>query len=197
MAAPGMATGSPEHVALLSLYDPTHLRVRVDVEQSEVAKLAVGGAAAVRAPTRPGEDYHGTITRIVRQANVEKVTLQVHVRVDDPDEALRPEMVVETRFTLAATGGADAAGGGAPAGGGASDAFWIPARLLDARDGAAVVWIVNGADGRAALRRVTVARRDGDRALVTAGLNLTDKLVDGPRDQLREGARLEIAAEGR
>jgi HlyD family secretion protein len=197
MAAPGMATGSPEHVALLSLYDPMHLRVRVDVEQSEVAKLAVGGAAAVRAPTRPGQDYHGTITRIVRQANVEKVTLQVHVRIDDPDEALRPEMVVETRFALAPAEGAAAASGGAPAAGGASDAFWIPARLLDARDGTSVVWVVNGSDGRAALRRVTVARRDGERALISAGLNASDKLLDGPRDRLREGAHLEIATEGR
>jgi len=196
MAAPGMATGAPEHVALLSLYDPTQLRVRIDVEQSEVGKLAVGGAAAVRAPTRPGHDYHGTVTRIVRQANVEKVTLQVHVHVDDPDEALRPEMVVETRFTLAPAEAA-AAGGAAPATGGASDAFWIPARLLDTRDGATVVWVVNGADGRATLRRVTVARRDGERALISAGLNASDKLLDGPRDRLREGARLEITTEGR
>jgi len=195
MAAPGTATGSPEHVAMLTLYDPTQLRVRVDVEQSEVAKLAVGGAATVRAATRPGHDYHGTIVRVVRQANVEKVTLQVHVHVDDPDEALRPEMVVETRFALA--GGAANVAGAATAGSAASDACWIPARLLDTRDGATVVWVVNGADGRAALRRVTVARRDGERALVSGGLNASDKLLDGPRDQLREGARLEIAAEGR
>ncbi len=192
MAVPGAAIGGPEHAALLTLYDPQQLRVRVDVEQTEVAKLTVGGAVTLRAPTRPDRPYRGTITRLVRQANVEKVTLQVHVHVDDPDEQLRPEMLVETRFALASAP-AVAAATGASDGGRGSAAFWIPARLLIERDGATSVWLIDGAHGRAALRRVTVLRRDGERALIGSGLNLTDKLIDGGREQLRDGARVEVA----
>lgn len=203
LVAAGSATGGPDHGALVTLYDPTQLRVRIDVEQTEVAKLAVGGAASVRAPTRPAQPYRGTITRIVRQANVEKVTLQVHVRIDEPDAALRPEMLVETRFALAA-GGATSAGGGA---GTAGASVTIPMRLLLEEAGAASVWLVDGATGRAAKRRVTVAGTSGDRAsgraTLSAGVNLSDKLIE-PLDPggapLVEGAALELverATEGR
>ncbi|HZO08388.1 MAG TPA: efflux RND transporter periplasmic adaptor subunit [Myxococcota bacterium] len=98
LVAPGAMVGTEGREAVCSLFDPRSLRVRVDVEQSEVAKLAVGQRAKVKAPTRPDRLYDAEVVRIVRLANVEKVTLQVHVRIRDPDQALRPEMLVETRF---------------------------------------------------------------------------------------------------
>ncbi len=213
LATPGAMVGVESREAVATLYDPARLRVRVDVEQSEVGKLAVGQRAQIRAPTRSDRPYDGEITRIVRQANVEKVTLQVHVRVIEPDVALRPEMLVETRF-LANAPVADPAE--APEGAARNPAtsieaatlnagaVWIPARLLvgrdgkqgaglDGRDAAAHVWLIDALSGHATLRAVEVARRDGDRALVLRGVNASDKLIDGGRDQLREGTRVELA----
>jgi hypothetical protein len=126
------------------------------------------------------------------------VTLQVHVRIDDPDQALRPELQVEVRFALAAERGAAASdkAGGAP-----GSLFTIPQRLVIDGDGATSVWVVDGASGRAALRRITVAARSGDRtngrAIVGAGLHASDKLIEsldpgGP--PLTEGAPLELVA---
>lgn len=197
-AAPGAAIGGPEHLAMLTLYDPAHLRVRIDVEQSEVAKLAVGGMATIRAPTRE-QPYAGRIVRIVRQANVEKVTLQVHVAIEAPDEQLRPEMLVETRFALAGAsrGAVNASGGGDATGtssGPLASACWIASRLLEpAGDGAALAWVIDG-EGRAQRRRLIVARRDGERTLIGEGLNVSDKVIDGGREQLREGARVTVTS---
>ena len=183
--APGSAVGSESHPPVATLYDPTRMRARIDVEQSEIARLAEGQVVAVRAPTR-AEPYAGTVVRIVRQANIDKVTLQVHVALAAPDEALRPDMLVEARFEL----GSAAAGGAKPSAGDA--AVVIPARLLVERDGATRVWVVDGTSGRAALRRIDGVQRSGDRARVGSGLNVSDKLIDAGGAELREGARLEV-----
>jgi multidrug efflux pump subunit AcrA (membrane-fusion protein) len=193
----GAAVGGEGRESVCTLFDPDHLRVRVDVEQSEVRKLAIGQKAQVKAPTRPDRLYDGEITRIVAQANVEKVTLQVHVKIADPDAALRPELLVEVRF-LAESAAKSGDGTAAPAADGTRDnlsgaAVWIPARLVDSNGGNAV-WIVDAASGRAARRPVEVGARDGERIVVTRGLNVADKLIDGGRERLTDGARLKIAA---
>jgi len=192
LAAPGMSVGVAGSETVCSLFDPGSLRVRVDLEQSEVARVSVGQLAQVKAPTRAEALYDAEVVRIVRLANIEKVTLQVHVRVRDPDAALRPEMLVEVRF-LAVPRAPDGAGGDAAASSMPSGAVWIPRRLVTTRDGAPAAWAVDALSGRATLRRIETARDEGERTLVARGLNVSDKLIDGGRDRLREGARVEIA----
>ena len=70
----------------------------------------------------------------------------------------------------------------------AGETVLVPARLV--QDGA--VWLLD-AGGRATRRRVTVGSRQGDLVEVTAGLNLSDKLVDVGRERLGEGTRARIA----
>ncbi len=192
LAAPGAMVGTESREAVCTLFDPKSLRVRVDVEQSEVAKLAVGQPARVKAPTRPDRLYDGEVARIVRLANVEKVTLQVHVKVKEPDAALRPEMLVEVRFLAAGAGSSGADGSSMQPG-----SVWIPKRLVVAGESGPAVWIVDALSGRAALRRIDVARDDGDRTLVRGGLNVSDKVIDAGREELRDGARVEITSEGK
>jgi RND family efflux transporter MFP subunit len=187
LAQAGSAVGGPNEPPVCTLYDPKSLRVRVDVEQSEVARVAVGRRARVRSPMRPDRLHAGEVTRVVHYADVQKVTLQVHVRLLEPDDSLRPEMLVEVRF-LADDAPApvdDVAGGATVA---------IPSRLLLERDGATRVWVVDPISGRATLRPVDVERRDGERALVRSGLNVSDKVIDEGRETLREGARVTVAA---
>jgi multidrug efflux pump subunit AcrA (membrane-fusion protein) len=192
LAAPGSSVGGEGRESVATLYDPDHLRVRVDVEQSEVRKLALGQHARIAAPTRPGKPYDGEVTRIVAQANVEKVTLQVHVKIAQPDAALRPEMLVEVAFQASEAAAGPAGATGATSETPASHAVWIPARLIE--EGS--VWIVDAASGRAARRAVEVAQRDGERVLVTRGLDLSDKVIDGGRQGLAVGRRLTISGDG-
>jgi hypothetical protein len=123
----------------------------------------------------------------VRQADIQKVTLQAHVRVLDGDELLRPEMLVQVRF-LAPAREAEAGLADAAEGFDASRVS-IPARLILAGD---QVWIVDGERGRAALRDVRVLAREGERAVIASGLDLSHKLIDRGRDGLRVGDRLRV-----
>ncbi|MBM3992177.1 MAG: HlyD family efflux transporter periplasmic adaptor subunit [Planctomycetes bacterium] len=177
--APGSTLGEGE-ATVCTLYDPRSIRVRVDIPQGEVGKVGVGMQAEVLAESRPGRPYRGEVIRLVHKADIQKVTLQVHVRVSDGDELVRPEMLVQTRFL--------ASGSAAGEQRTSTSVVLIPARLL--LDGNRV-WVVDGAGGTALLRSVTPGSRVGEEVEIRAGLNASDKLIDSSSDELVEGVRVQ------
>lgn len=176
-ASPG-STLSTDEALVCTLYDPAQLRVRVDVPQGEIGKLSVGQRAEVLAESRPGKPYRGEVSRVVHRADIQKVTLQAHVKLEDADTLLRPEMLCQVRFL--STGATPSSSN--------TQRVRIPARFVVDGDSA---WIV-GADQTAVLRELELGAKVGDDVEVLAGLNLSDKLIDGGREGLRDGARVKI-----
>jgi multidrug efflux pump subunit AcrA (membrane-fusion protein) len=159
----------------------------VDVPQQDLAHLTVGQAVRLESDARPGAPYAGTVLRIVQRADVQKVTLQAHVRVLEPDGLLRPEMLVQARFLAPRRDDeSDSAGAAAPIGAGVS----IPARLVDAEGR---VWVLDPLRGTAVRRALELGAREGEHVLVRAGLDLSDKLLDADGEPLREGQRVREA----
>jgi RND family efflux transporter MFP subunit len=179
LAVPGMTLIGE---SVCTLYDPNSLRVRVDVPQANVAGLQIGQRVEVLSESRKGQPYQGEVLRVVQRADIQKVTLQVHVRVNDEDELLRPEMLVQARFF--GTGDSDDSSGSSEA----STLVLIPSRVLEGE----TVWVVDGATGLAAKRALTLGNVRGDRTEVLSGLNISDKVVDEGRRQLEEGNRIKI-----
>lgn len=169
-----------ESRAVATLYDPSSIRVRVDVPQQELGELYVGQRARIENDARAGRPYEGEVLRIVRRADLQKVTLQAHVRVLDGDELLRPEMLMQVRFLAP-----ESEPGAAPGPQGAAVA--IPARLIG--EGGSV-WVLDAEHGIATRRNVRVGERAGDLAVVEEGLNLSDKLLDARGVELEEGQRV-------
>jgi HlyD family secretion protein len=184
LALPGSSVGGAD-AAVATLFDPASLRVRVDVPQQDLAHLAVGQEVQLESDARPGAPYAGRVLRIVQRADVQKVTLQAHVRVLEPDGLLRPEMLVQARF-LAPREQAPRDEGDAPAATGVA----IPARLVDADGG---VWVLDPVRGTAVRRTPELGARDGENVIVRAGLDLSDKLLDAEGEPLREGERVREA----
>lgn len=171
-----------------TMYDPASLRVRVDVPQQDLARLFAGQVARVRSDARPGEPYTGEVLRVVQRADIQKVTLQAHVRITDADALLRPEMLVQVQFLAPA---ADEAGAPSPAIGAA---VAIPEDLVS--DGHA--WVLDAEGGTATRRRLELGARADGMVVVTAGLDLSDKLLrardglaltEGERVRATEGTR--------
>ncbi len=176
---------------VVSLYDPSRLRIRVDVPQSEIGKLAVGAAAEIRAEGVAGEPFRGTIARIVHRADIQKLTVQVHVPVTKPDARLRPEMLCQVRFSGGGASATEGAAHGAATHSAAAATFVaIPANAL--RDGAVFVVDPDGRVRRTSVRRVAT---DGDRVVVD-GLDLTAKVVTevvgADASSLRDGVAVEV-----
>ena len=179
VGAGAMGAGSP----VCTLFDPLSVRVRVDVPQGEIAKLGVGGRCLIETESRDTRSYEGEVVRVVSQADIQKVTLQAHVRVVDSDAFLRPEMLCQVQFF----------GGGASSAAGPSfvESLWVPEAVV--RDGA--VFVVDGESGRAARRAVTLGARADGEVEVLEGIDLSDKLIavgDADAQALVDGARIRV-----
>jgi len=177
LTEPGAAAGE---TAIVSLYDPNHLRVRVDVPQEEVGKVFVGQVASIRCESRRDTPYAGEVVRVTQRADIQRVTLEAHVRVADPDGLLRPEMLCQVRFIASVDAGSKPDG---------PTTVLVPARFVV--DGSRI-WVLDAMTDAARLRTIEVGARSGDWVVVRSGLNLSDKLIDDGRAGLQDGMRLRV-----
>lgn len=96
VASPGEFVAAGEEV--LTLVDLHPIRVEVQVPESELRWLAVGGGARVRLPALPDEEYAGQIAAINPVVDPESRTGRVTVSVSNPEATIRPGMYA--RVTL-------------------------------------------------------------------------------------------------
>ena len=101
-AAPGqkkmVGMDDEDSATIAILYDPAHLQVRVDVPLGDAAGLGVGQRAKIRCNLLPDIVFEGEVTRIEGSADLQRNTLQAKVRIEDPSEKLRPEMLCRVEF---------------------------------------------------------------------------------------------------
>jgi multidrug efflux pump subunit AcrA (membrane-fusion protein) len=135
---------SPHSAHIMHLYDPDHMQVRVDVPLADASHISVGQSAEVVVEVLPDRTFAGEVLRITHEADLQKNTLEVKVRVLDPDPALRPEMLTRVKF-LPPGGepGADASRTGGASGGARSNArVLVPADAVHDNAGSPTVWLV-------------------------------------------------------
>jgi len=181
-AAPGqkkmLLMDDPESSTIAILYDPAKIQVRVDVPLADAAKLSVGQKAKIRCGLLPDKAFEGEVTRITGEADLQRNTLQVKVRILDPVDQLRPEMLCRAEFLGTASSPGHAAG---------SLATWIPQEAL--ADG--TVWVCDPESKRVAKRPVQASSeiREG-MVRVSDGLLPGEHVVLSPAN-LREGQRVD------
>jgi RND family efflux transporter MFP subunit len=186
----------PEHKdAVVTLYDPKKLQIRVEVPVGKFALVRAGQPAEVELEdVLPGKKIAGVVLYDTHQANVARNSVPVKVGLpDDPPPELRPDMIVSVRFR--APVGSDKPKAEA------ARRLVVPRRLLVTDGGGPRVWVVDPVRGRAELRGVELAPGEADRtnetAEVVGGLNPTDKLIGTGRESLRPGQRVQIVGEDR
>ncbi len=162
-AAPGAEVG-PRGEGIVALYDPKRLQARIDVPLASVGGVRVGQDVEVRSEVLGSKSVRGRVLRVQRESDLLKNTLQVKVRLIDPDPLLRPETLCRARFLTPA--GEEGTTG--------PTLFRVPRRAL--RDGAVYVL----AAGRA--RRVAVERagEQGGDLLVRGPLSVTQRVILDP-----------------
>lgn len=181
-AAPGqkkmLAGDEMDSSTIAILYDPEKLQVRVDVPLADAAGLHVGQAARIRCSLFPDRIFHGEVTRITGEADFQRNTLQAKVRILDPVDQLRPEMLCRAEFLGSTTT--------SPTGNASALATWVPESAL--REGH--VWICDPESRRVNRRAVQVAgeTRDGF-TRVTDGVSPGEWVILSPAE-LRDGQRV-------
>jgi RND family efflux transporter MFP subunit len=102
LAAPGqkkmLQDNDLESSTIAILYQPEKLQVRVDVPLADAAGLQIGQVARIRCSLLPERVFEGLVTRITGEADLQRNTLQAKVRITDPVDQLRPEMLCRVEF---------------------------------------------------------------------------------------------------
>lgn len=161
------------------LYKPAHLQVRVDVPLADAAGLSVGQRAKIRCNLLPEKVFEGEVTRIEGMADLQRNTLQAKVRIENPDEKLRPEMLSRVEFfeTVISTTNAVAESTGI--------AVYVPQEAI--RDNH--VWICDPDTKRAVRRAVNPGVVKDGMALVSPEVRPGEWVITEPLD-LKIGQRL-------
>ncbi len=83
---------------VVSIADLDDLRVELDVSQNDFAKVQVGQPCSVVTDAYPDQKYEAVVYLIAPEANRQKATVQVRVKVLKPDALLKPEMNATVSF---------------------------------------------------------------------------------------------------
>ncbi len=164
IAAPGqkkmIGMDEEDSATIAILYDPAHLQVRVDVPLADAAGLSVGQRARIRSNLLPDDVFEGEVTRILGEADLQRNTLQAKVRIENPNDKLRPEMLCRVEFFDTAPAGGSTTSAVTSSG---ALAVYVPEQAL--REG--FVWICDPESRRVTRRQVQPSgeTRDGHRRL--------------------------------
>ncbi len=91
---------------VVSLADLNDLEVELDINQNDFARLQPRQVAVVTTDAYPDRMYVGFLCEMSPEANRQKATVQVKVRIEKPDRFLRPDMNASVIFRREVRGAA-------------------------------------------------------------------------------------------
>lgn len=173
----GSATNAK--AAVVTMADMLSLLAEVDVSESNLEKVKVGGAAEIRLDAFPSERFPGRVHTIVPTADRSKATVLTKVKFDNLDERVLPEMSAKVAFLSRALGPDEK-----------EPFLGIPASAIRNRPNGKAVFVIK--NGEARLVPVKIGRQWGETAEVLSGLKEGDLIVLDPGDNLMDRVRVKI-----
>jgi HlyD family secretion protein len=161
---------------VVALADLNDLEVELDISQNDFAKLHARQKGIVTTDAFPDRKYDGFIYEISPEANRQKATVQIKVKVQNPDDYLRPEMNASVAFVS----DEKMAAAGAPA----RPVIVIPNSAI--RDNAVFVMF----DGKAVRRVVKTGSTNSKGMRIEDGLIGGEDLIVNPPAELKNGDRV-------
>lgn len=164
---------------VVSMADLNDLQVELDINQTDFARLSRSQRGRIRTDAYRDRFYQGFIAEIAPEANRQKATVQVKVKVLDPDENLRPDMNASVDFL------SDAKPAGAEKTA-VAPALYVPTSAI--RDGAVFVHL----NGKAIKRPVKTAGTSSQGVRVEEGLIGGEEILVNPPAELKTGDKVKI-----
>ena len=163
---------------VVSLADLNDLQVELDISQNDFARLGPRQRGVITTDAFRDRKYEGYIEEISPEANRQKATVQVKVRVLKPDDYLRPEMNANVAFVSDEK----------PAGGSSPSKPMIVVPTSAVRDGA--VFVALG--GKAVRRPVKAGPATSQGTRIDDGLVGGEDLIVAPPADLKDGDRVAV-----
>ena len=162
---------------VVSLADLNDLEVELDISQNDFAKLHSDQHGIVTVDAFPDRKYDGFIKEISPEANRQKATVQIKVKIARPDEYLRPEMNASVAFVADQKRDSNANAAARPV-------ILIPASAVHDH----AVFLV--LDGKALRRSVKTGAVSGQRVRIEEGLIGGEDLISNPPAGLKDGDKV-------
>lgn len=166
---------------VVSLTDMNDLQVELDINQNDFAKLGPKQHAVITTDAYPDRKYNGAIYEISPEANRQKATVLVKVKVLNPDSYLRPEMNASVAFVADAQPKSEVTS--------AQPVVIVPPSAI--KDGAVFIML----QGRAVRRPVRTAGTLAQGVRVEQGLIGGEDVIVNPPADLKDGQRVKLASE--
>jgi membrane fusion protein (multidrug efflux system) len=139
--------------------------------------LAPGSAATATIEAFPGRTFEGTLVYVSPRVSDDTRTVDVRVRLDNADHALRPGMTARASVEL----------------GELASAIAVPTQAVVVGAKGSSVWVV-GADGAAEQRPIETGPRDAQTVRVTGGLTDGEKVIVEGMIRLKPGVPVNVVA---
>jgi len=181
MVSPSAFGGSGARTSVVDLADLTDLQVELDISQTDFARLKMDQRAEIIPEAYPNLKYLGHIAEIAPEANRAKSTIQVKVKVENPDQQLRPEMNARVNFLADNTAGNQTSG---------SSRVLVPKLAVVQKDNGSFVFVIKG--NKVEQRLIRPGEEFGEDYYVLEGLSGNESVAIAGVDELRDGDRVKI-----
>ena len=181
MVTPSATGTSGARTSVVDLADLNDLQVELDISQTDFARLKMDQRAEIIPEAYPNLRYNGFIAEIAPEANRAKSTIQVKVKVENPNQQLRPEMNARVNFLAENTAGNQNNSLGR---------VLVPKLAVVQKDNSAFVFVVKG--DKVEQRTIRAGEEIGEDYLVLEGLSGNESVAVAGVDKLRDGDRVKI-----
>jgi HlyD family secretion protein len=181
MVSPSAFGGSGARTSVVDLADLTDLQIELDISQADFARLKMGQRAEIIPEAFSNMRYTGFIEEIAPEANRAKSTVQIKVKVENPNEHLRPEMNARVNFLAEKATNSETR---------PTAKVLVPKQAVLKKDGNSFVFVVKG--NKVEQRTIRPGDEAGDAYYVLDGLSGNESVVIAGVDKLRDGDRVRI-----
>lgn len=172
--------------SVVSLADLQDLQVELDISQADFNKLSMGQKASVVPEAYTDRTYEGQLAEIAPEANRQKATVQVKVKILNPDTYLRPEMNAKVAFLQPGVSPQAASTSGAST----TPRPTLPRAAILRQGATAQVWIVQ--HGTAVARQITLGQDTSQGIEVLEGLTGGEKVIVRDVEHLQAGMAVRL-----
>jgi len=163
---------------IVTMADLNDLKVELDISQNDFPKLSAKQKGTVTTDAYPDKKYQGIIDEVSPEADRSKATVQVKVKIQNPDDYLRPDMNATVNFYNEAQ---------APSSEQTKRVVLIPRAAV--QNGSVFVAV----NGRAKKLPITLGGATAQGVMIEAGLiGGEDLIVNAPAD-LKDNQRIEVS----
>jgi hypothetical protein len=178
---------------VVSLADLSDLQVELVIKEEDLPRVRMDQPCDIQLDSLPGVTVRCVVDEIAPQADRQKATVHVKVKIVDPSVVIRPEVNARVNFLADRAGSPESLQAGASAGEPESEPGpWAPRKAVARTDGSATVFIVT--EGAVVARPVRLGRETAQAVEILEGLIGTEEVVVDPPAGLTSGDRVKVAA---